>query len=312
MSKLISKKILIGGLILSVSCIVILQCSCITTPNSEAKNTVPTVTPPDVSDTKVSESNNQDLPKHIDFKGVSFQSYISSATDIEAIEEEAVILEEETDKPDSVRPRTISVKFKGEFFDRRKDDIFSSKINIYPIKEFREALAKSGRFVKIFDSEIKSLHDIILDGKTEIKELPRIPFYDSTIDIITRVKHITTKNGKGFFCLTQLNIDPSIINNEGLTYMFQGITSDNKYYILATFPVKSKLLPDSYDTEEFRGYSLPRIIRGSKEYAVQEAEYNNYLKSVENLLNKQKSDSFTPDLTEIEETISSLEVDWNA
>lgn len=57
------------------------------------------------------------------------------------------------------------------------------------------------------------------------------------------------QSGEGVLLLTQYSQDmaPTPVNNEELTYNFQGITKDRKYYVAASFAVTNAALPKGID-----------------------------------------------------------------
>ena len=50
--------------------------------------------------------------------------------------------------------------------------------------------------------------------------------------------------------LTQFNIEPSLINNQGVVYTFQRLTDDGLHYVSARFPVAVSFLPPSYESNQ--------------------------------------------------------------
>lgn len=301
--------------IVLAGCFLFFLCSC--NPDSstlEAKNaSVSEITAsPTNPDIIQSDLQNQSKTKSASFKGVNLQTDIPAVSDIEASEEPAVILEDENDKPDSVQSRHISLKLKGEYANRRKESGYLPEINIYPIAEFRQAFAKSNNYVEVFDKKIKSLQNIISKKTAKKEELPRIPFYDGSPEILAHFKYTTFKNGAGVLYITQYNVDyATTINNQELVCVFQGLTSDKKYYVSATFPVELKGLPESIYDNKFGDYKLPQTYFDAKTNLAEYAKYKKYLLSIETLLNKAKPGEFNPDLDKIEKTISSLEINWN-
>lgn len=302
------------GFIILASYLLAFLCSCnVVDRNLQAKSD-PTPTAITTSNFAIDKADleNQHKTKRVTFKGVSLETDILLVSEIARSEEPAQPLELETDKPDGVWPKHISLKLRGEYYKQNKDSFFPPEINIYPIEEFRLALAKSPHFVKEFDKEIMHLQSIIAKKPSKVEIVPRIPFYDGTPELKTRVKYLSFKNGRGFFHLTQFNIEAYLINNRGLTYIFQGISSDDKYYVLGTFPVALDFLPDNYGERKFGDYELPEFWQGSKNWKQHEARYREYLSSIEKLLRNHPADDFNPSLIRIEETMASLDLDSSA
>ena len=85
------------------------------------------------------------------------------------------------------------------------------------------------------------------------------------------------------------------INNYELIYTYQGLTSDGKYYVAAVLPVNHPSLPvDGTVT----GHEPPEFT----------SDFPAYLAGVVKALNPQASYTFTPDLTQLDAMLGSLEI----
>ncbi|MBK8149952.1 MAG: hypothetical protein IPK58_17555 [Acidobacteria bacterium] len=205
----------------------------------------------------------------------------------------------------------MSIQFIGEYKEQNRNSKFEPEINIYSIPEFRESLSKSTEYVKEFDRELEKIKHLASDQFSVANgELPFLPFIDAEKELNVHLKRVSFKSGNGFFYLTQFNNEPSIINNDGLVYVFQGVTNDNQYYILATFPVRTKILPEGYDASEFQGYKLPEFFYERKKHKRNQVNYRNYVSKMGKLLEELESDQFSPSLSLIEEVQSSLEINY--
>lgn len=245
----------------------------------------------------------------ITFKGVSLTTNIPSAQTIEAVLEPPLFLEIETDKPDSVVPQYISLKLKDQYPGDDRKYFYSPEVNIYTIEGFRQALSKSKHYVSELNSEINALKKIITQQPKRIENLPRIPFHDGGPTITTHIKYASFKNGKGVFYLTHYDIEPSLIGNGRLTYVFQGLTDDGKHYIFATFPVILNSLPDSNATR-FEDYELPTFYYDPKTVEANDVRFQKYLSKMTKLLERTSPNKFNPALPNIEQTVISLDVNW--
>ena len=248
------------------------------------------------------------------YRGVSFNYNTSLASEIKAETRPAYALEYETDTGQGVAPEHIAFKFIGPYASQHESSFFSPEITVYPIVDYKKALSKSKRAVQRFEDEIQTLR-MMLSEQPDIweKVIPFLPFeVGASQRFHARLKYVDFQNGKGMFFLTQYNIEPSLINNEGLTYTFQGITDDNIYYVSAIFPVSAPFLPKSYEAESSEGYTLnlPRSFRGP-EYESFDKNYKIYLAEVIKKLEHMSSDSFQPNLTALEDLIHSLNVKIN-
>ena len=254
-----------------------------------------------------SESSPQpsvELPKQqkVEFKGVSFTYNPQMLGEVKVEEIEELPLAQESDKPDSVAPRHILFKIK------KSDKERESNIYIFPIEDFRRMFTISTETRNHFDEKINDLKDATTNLKSRKDELmPRIPFWDGSQTIELKLKQLPFQDGKGVIYLTQFDIEPSLINNEGLMYCFQGLTNDGKYYILAEFAVELSFLPESYQVFEFEEYNLP--IYFYKEPEKNQKQYKKYTSKIAKRLEKLQQDEFDPNLNYFEELISTLKVE---
>jgi hypothetical protein len=85
------------------------------------------------------------------------------------------------------------------------------------------------------------------------------------------------------------------INNYELIYTYQGLTTDGKYYVAAVLPVTHPSLPADGNVT-------------GNEPAEFNSDFPAYLVNVVDTLNPQAANSFTPDLTQLDAMMSSLEI----
>jgi hypothetical protein len=123
----------------------------------------------------------------------------------------------------------------------------------------------------------------------------------------SRFKYLDFKNGSGIRVLTQYAQNTWPINNEGLVYVFQGMTNDRSYYISAFLPASVPFLPDKVDDSgtvpPVNGITFPEW--GSLYF---ETEWGNYRDAVTQKLNATSAQEFTPDLELLDSLIQSLHV----
>jgi hypothetical protein len=240
------------------------------------------------------------------FKGVSFTEAIPGVTGVQPTVEPAFPLTDPNNKPDGVEPRNIKFSFLGPYADR--DTFYSPAIQIYPVNEYREAWSIEPHYVELFDNDMKRLKDVIARRSKSIPGLPGLsPYCDCSPDVVARIKYVSFNSGKGILYLAHFRIEDDLVRDRALTYIFQGFTSDNKYYIFGAFPVTSKLLPDSFVADEHLGYKLPESLLGN-DWKQKRDRYKRYIARVQALLASQRPGHFEPDLETIEGTISTLEV----
>jgi hypothetical protein len=164
------------------------------------------------------------------------------------------------------------------------DHELKPQIYIYPAGELASANENAGKAA----ADLQAL----LQTQQAGDQLPFLPLMFSVKQTMhAQVQYLDFKSGKGVRFLTQFNNGMAPINNRQLTYTFQGLTSDGKYYIAAVLPVTHPALPaDSQGNGQ--------VVN----------DYQNYLSTTVTMLNQQPADSFSPGLNVLDTLIRSLEV----
>jgi hypothetical protein len=111
--------------------------------------------------------------------------------------------------------------------------------------------------------------------------------------------------------LTQFAQNSWPINNEGLVYVFQGLTDDERYYVSAFLPVSATFLPDRVDEPEavpdVNGVPFPAF--NSDDF---DAEYARYQEAVTQQLETAALEEFEPMLSLLDGMIQSLQLEADA
>ena len=125
-------------------------------------------------------------------------------------------------------------------------------------------------------------------------DLPMLPTVTASQMIRSQVQYLDFATGSGIRYVTAAGLDVSPVDGV-LFYTFQGLTSDGAYYIAAQFPVQSSVLPASepMNTEQYNAFA---------------ASFDAYLADVTAQLNAAPAQSFSPDLTVLDNVFASLTV----
>ncbi|HEX5708750.1 MAG TPA: hypothetical protein VFX96_15735, partial [Pyrinomonadaceae bacterium] len=100
--------------------------------------------------------------------------------------------------------------------------------------------------------------------------------------------------------------EPSLITNQALTYVFEGITDDGRYYVSATFPLVAPILPADFSPEEAAKRGFDPAFRLPDRAA--ERKYADYFKRTARELEQLPPDKFQPDLARLNNLLSSLNI----
>lgn len=165
--------------------------------------------------------------------------------------------------------------------------LMKPQIFIYPVGDLEQVNEGTGPIV----ASLRAL----LRSPQEMANMPFLPLYNATQMLHVHLQHLDFGNGQGLRYLTQLSQGIVPVNNFELIYTYQGLTADGKYYVAAVLPINHPSLPPD---GEVTGSEMP-------EFA---GDFSAYLATVVATLNPQAANSFTPDLTQLDAMMSSLEI----
>lgn len=177
-----------------------------------------------------------------------------------------------------------------------QNKFFEPLILICPLNELGEYSAESV-------TELRQL----LAERPPVPEgqIPVLPFLHSGKLLDAQVRYLEFGNGSGVRVLTQFAQNTWPINNEGLVYVFQGMTSDGAYYVSAFLPAIVPFLPGRVDDPEavppVDGIPFPNW--GSPDFGTQ---WSSYREAVTQKLNATPAQEFTPDLGLLDGLIQSF------
>lgn len=140
---------------------------------------------------------------------------------------------------------------------------------------------------------------ILKSGVPRVKARAYLPDWDC-VDIGQTI-HAKAEVVKGAWCngvqfITQYTQEETGIDNQGLRYVFQGLSNDGKYYISASIPIAHPSLPQQ----------APYLDQNPGEPNDHYSErVNQHYLNVEEMLNKQSGNSFQPSLDTLQSLIQS-------
>ena len=166
------------------------------------------------------------------------------------------------------------------------------QIFVYPANEYASMNPNVGYQLEL----IKKL----LAGSPILREtLPRIPWFNAEALIAANVQMISFQNGRGIRALTEYAQYYAPINNNELLYQFAGLTTDEKYYIIAILPINAPFLPENEKPDApvpAGGIPIPTDVGPNDGY---------YAAITEKLVSLD-SESYTPSLSTLDALIQSI------
>jgi hypothetical protein len=171
------------------------------------------------------------------------------------------------------------------------------QIFVYPAQQYAAANQNAAE-------SMKRLQDILSkpDAQYANDVLPIVPFFNAGQVFAAQEKVIQFNGGSGLRIATQYAQDVSPINNGGLFYHFEGLSSDGRFYIVAILPISLPYLavdnnPDS--SVPTGGIPFPRNNASGP-------GFDNYFKGVANLIDGSPADQFNPSLNTLDALIQSI------
>jgi hypothetical protein len=165
--------------------------------------------------------------------------------------------------------------------------LMQPQLFIYPVKDLGKVNEAAGQIAASLETLIQS--------PREATPLPFLPLFNAVQVVHTHLQPLDFKGGRGLRYLTQLDQGPVPINNYEMIYTYQGLTNDGKYYVASMLPVTHPSLP------------VDGKVTG-KEPQEFTADFPTYLANVVKALSPQAANTFTPDLTQLDAMMSSLEI----
>lgn len=132
--------------------------------------------------------------------------------------------------------------------------------------------------------------------------LPKIPFWNAGQVFGSQEKVIQFNGGSGLRLVTQYAQDVSPINNGGLFYLFEGLTTDQKIYIVGILPTNLAFLPvDNNPSSSLPAGGIPFPQDNSSG-----SNFEDYFTRVTELINNSSADQFNPSLNTLDALIQSI------
>jgi hypothetical protein len=166
-------------------------------------------------------------------------------------------------------------------------------VHIYPVADYI-ALEPN------IQVTINDLQTLLTNQDPNPSSVPFLPIYNAAQMMQAKVSYFEFRNGTGVRFITQYGQAAMPINNVSAIYAFMGLTSDGQYVISATFPVTH---PD---------FVADNMTEPAEGWAVFSENYETYINDMEAYLAGQPDNTFTPDLTQLDEIMSSFLVPVNA
>jgi hypothetical protein len=186
----------------------------------------------------------------------------------------------------AINPQYTEVTFQGYSL---ADTFFPAHIDIFPVQRFRELVPD------VMNERLPALQTLIAGGTPGSSALPLLPIENAAQVFYCQAAVIQFQSGSGIRFLTEYAQYYAPVNNHDMFYSVQGLTSDGQYWISATLPVSSPILPED-------GTNPP----GGQTWENFTNNYDSYKTDIIAQLNAQTPGSFMPTLTMLDALINSI------
>lgn len=175
----------------------------------------------------------------------------------------------------------------------------STSLVIIPVAEYQQLWEEAGD--PSVTGQLEALQKLLNDRPTPLPGmgLPALPtemIGAGFNDIAVQGQYLDFPWGSGIRFIGRWSQDPAPVTNQGLSYVFQGFTSDGKYLVSFKIPVRTAGLPDT--PEQASPDELTWV----------ESDLPAYLQTRTIQLNALPLEAWEPDITLIDQALSSLTI----
>lgn|GEM_PF-4381199 len=229
----------------------------------------------------------------ISFENVRFT--VDPALGLSNVSAQTIPATESTDDAPyfGILPEYIQFTFEG--FPGGEETNIPALLNVYPVSDFEAVREDVAELVTPEIDALRTLLEERPDFET-VEDVPYLPLVNAVQAVWAQPQYLDFEGGAGVRYVTLFQQAAEPITNSGLFYTFQGMTDNGQYYISASFPVSTSVLPETPEPE------------ATPEAFDPEANRNEVIAA----LNPLAEEEFVPDLTLLDNLIQSMVVEETA
>jgi hypothetical protein len=249
----------------------------------------------------------------VDYEGIRFSFDLALASEVKAeIIAASPASKENEGPPDTIYPRHVVFTFVSTDPAEPKSFI-EPVIHVYPVPEYKRAFRADPATARVVNAVMVRLQRLLRAGSPVIKgKVPYLPIPDGTFAFRAHEAILRFHKGSGLVFLTQGQQDEMPINNQNLSYEFQGITNDGRYYVSAEFPAAAPFLAYDRDKATYEGRVKEASCVACPDHQRFMREYRAYAAAMKQKLAALPREKFQPSLRLIDNLLTSLEIDPTA
>ncbi len=206
------------------------------------------------------------------------------------------LVTDQTGAPWDVAPAHLQVTFEGY---QVQTSFHVPQLFVYPADEYAAQNQSA-------NESITRVNAILANPASAANQnaLPRVPFFSAGQVLAVQPRIIHFQGGSGVRFIAQYAQDISPINNGGLFYHFEGLSSDDRYYIVGVLPVNLPFLANNNNPDQTvpdGGIPFPASPAPSTSYA-------DYYRRVSDLIGAAPGSQFNPSLDVLDAMMQSIVV----
>lgn len=242
--------------------------------------------------------------------GVSFTYDTWLASEVKAVTVPAAIPEpDEVAFPlDAAYPEHVAFGLVGTY-PYEPASFIRPEIHVYPTADFRKTFAPFRGMNAEVGRNLKRLRLLLRTRPRDFAGVPPFlpPLTPDTLALRAHTHYVKFRGGSGLACVMQATQDETPVNNQNLSYEFQGLTDDGRFYVTAVFPVAAPFLANDRDAARFDGFDYAPCHNCPAGRAFKK-KYRAYTARVARRLERLPASGFAPRLDLYDELLSSLEI----
>jgi hypothetical protein len=210
--------------------------------------------------------------------------------------------------PDTVYPRHTAFELLNISAAPPKSFI-KAELRVYSVDGYERAFAADPKGAKGVSQTITRLNTLLRNGDANFRgDMPMVPLLDGYLAFRGHTKLLRFQRGSGFAFLTQGQQDEMPINNQNLSYEFQGLTDDGRYLVTAQFPVAAPFLEFNRDQANYGGKVHECNCFEGARYQRFQREYRAYVQEMKGRLDRLPAQKFEPSLELYDQLLKSIEI----
>ena len=245
----------------------------------------------------------------VEYQGTSFKYDKSLASNVKAQTIEASLASAREAAPyDTIYPRHLAFELVGTYT-AQPASFIKPDIRIYSIRDYERAFAADPKAAREVTATINRMRQILRTRSLPLKgDVPSLPIPDGYYAFRAHAAFLRFANGTGVVFLTQGQQDEMPVNNQNLSYEFQGITDDGRFYVTAEFPVAAPFLAYDRDKANYGGAVKEAACYQCADHHRFMREYRTYVSKVQKQLETLRAEEFQPSLKSFDELVKSIKV----